>query len=461
MTITSIESHLTHKYRGFSSLRARSKQGQLIRIAAQGEDAMQPDVEADLFIRGLVPYQLPHKSHAARLRILFPGKSVFNDEISEIFCHAPEVACFQISRHINRALVQRRIPVLPRDFHYASDDPDVIAAKMRLRGDFRDLLLRVKKQFPFDAMTTGNFGYFEEQEMAAAAEEIGIPFIVLHKECIASDGLLPMLADIYRTRFDPFRGSRILVYNETTRQLIGGSGVCAPRLIELGGMARLDPLHEWRRRAAVKVRKTRLVACFFPSRQSQLPGVLDSSDTRSWTELCRSLAHALVRFARADTSATVYIKTKPSHVDQTAQLFAEFGAQPANLTIGADRNVTRLIQSSKAVVGFNTTTTLEAMAAGIPSIVPLFGEASLPEYAPFVLDFGPGPIRVSSEAELLERLSALTKDAQSIPEELDPDVRQSLSNWVGNPDGGVGVRLARRLVELIEVRKSSNGRGGK
>src|SRR5690606_6086715 len=111
-----------------------------------------------------------------------------------------------------------------------------------LREVFRIVLEKVR----IDAIVSGNFTYFAERELQHAAEEIGLPFIVLHKESLKSPGRQKFFEDLYRNRRGLFRGRRIIVYNNLERDVQIASGVAEPERISVCGMPRLDRAHQWR-----------------------------------------------------------------------------------------------------------------------------------------------------------------------------------------------------------------------
>jgi hypothetical protein len=125
---------------------------------------------------------------------------------------------------------------------------------------------------------------------------------------------------------------------------------------------------------------------------------------------------AIGRFARANADVDVVIKLKwdgewRSRVEQAIR---RQGIEPEdliNLKILAGASAGSLVQDSDVVVSFGSTIILEAGLAGKAVIVPVFAEASHPDYAPFfpMQDCLTGVDVVGSSTEMNDLISKRLK----------------------------------------------------
>ena len=343
---------------------------------------------------------------------------------------------------------------------YASNDPAIEASKLK----YRKFLLAMWTRFcgikPVDAVVTANFGYYAQREFGAA-KEAGTPLVVLHKENVKNPERVEQYwRAIYRTR-GAFEGSKVLVYNDTEKELQAETGVAPHDQIVVTGMPRLDRIHRWRRDHATEQAHGVPQVLFFSFwRKEKLTDMERVTDARvridvsdgewanlSWTELCEGTHKAIVDLARRNPQARVVVKTKAQsrRVDDSLNLLRQFsGELPPNLSVVSGGDPFPLIVASSVVIGFNTTALLEALAAGKPVIVPQFGEADDPRMRPLVIDVGDAVERAHSPEEIVERAGAHLKTTTPTSSALRPAAATALTHWVGNTTGMRAAACARQ-----------------
>jgi hypothetical protein len=341
-----------------------------------------------------------------------------------------------------------------------SEDPEIVASKKAYRDFLAKLWKHLSRIGRIDAVLAPNFHYSAQREFAAALEEAGTPFIVLHKENLKSPGRVEFWRDMYRHR-GKFSGRKILVYNETERALQLATSVTAPDKVIVTGMPRLDRIHRWRRANAKSGNgQAQWQVLFFAfDCREKLPVVrrLDAKRAAelvgrwgelSWTELCEGTHRAVVDLARRRPDIRVVVKTKGverQRKDVDRMLRASSNPLPSNLTVINGGDAFQMLTESKVVIGFNTTAQLEAIAAGKPVIVPWFSEALAPKTRDFVIDLGKAVEYAHSPEELVEMACRLVDTSNGLPREIDINASQALIRWTGNDDGAAG----RRVLEAI------------
>jgi hypothetical protein len=305
----------------------------------------------------------------------------------------------------------------------------------------------------YDAVITGNWCYWAERELATALEEIGTPFIVLHKEGIKPPERSKMLRDLFRKTRGRFTGRRVLVYHELERDHQIEGNIARADQIRIVGMPRLDRLHAWRKLAAtgkVPARSPRPMALFLAFIPNNfLPSYSGIESDLSWDELCRGTYRAAIRLAQQNPEIDVVVRPRGYELSEVETLLNREGERPANVRIVADGEIMPLIQASWVLCGHNTTVLLEGLAAGKPVVVPNFGEALDARYHGYIVEHGDAVEHASSVDDLVERLARHCASSGQVLEELRPAIIAELEKWTGNADGRASERVRTALMQEL------------
>ncbi len=364
-----------------------------------------------------------------------------------------------------KAMVSAFLPPQVDDYNYVSEVPEIIAAKADYRAFAEQVMSRLQARFRFAAIITANFAYYAEREVAAALEDLDVPFIVLHKESLKSPGRVDFFSDIYRQRRGPFGGRRILVYNEIEQAVQLAAGIVAAERLTVTGMPRLDRIHRWRHQAAggQKGSGPGQVLFFSFSAKTGLPRIArklgfgvpgglepfaDERDDWNWNELLAACHRAAVALARDNPEIRVVVKSKPTPTEVAAMehALAAAGPRPTNLSTVSGGDPLALILASDAVFGFNSTALFEAIAAGKPLVVPRFAEAAEAALQPYIVDLEEAVEYAASEADLVLRLRAHALAPQPPVAELPAAHAALLQKWTGNADGRASERVAEAVL---------------
>ena len=186
----------------------------------------------------------------APTRLLTLPKPGFTQDAQAAFSGDSRVAVLGFNRAYVKAPYPSFLPPEVDDNNYRSAAPEYDAPKAALREFWAQAWPHIQNRARADAVLTGNFGYFAEQELADVVEAQGTPFIAMHKESLKTPGRQVFFERLYRTRRQPFPGRRILVYNTIERDVQVAAGIAPSENISVCGMPRLDALHAWRVQAA-------------------------------------------------------------------------------------------------------------------------------------------------------------------------------------------------------------------
>lgn len=407
----------------------------------------------------------------ASYRVLYLDKLGLAEDVHSSLGCDPRFTLLSLDRAALKAVARAFLPEDLTDNSYSLDRPGFAEAKAGYRSFLRGVFWRLASWHRIDAVMSANFAYVAERELHAAADECGVPFLVLQKENLKTPGNFPFFASVYRDLRGPILARRQIVYNEIERALEIESGVARPEQVVVTGMPRLDRLHEWRRMHNGAVPQGRPnVLCFYfsdrtglgfdtligPSIYSDEGGPIDPAyRDRRWTELRRLTVRSMVDLARTNPEIDVVVKGKFDHAkgNEMAAAVREHG-KPDNLTLISGGDPVALIQHADVVCGFISTALLEALAAGKPVVQPQFAEAADSEFKGFLIDLmGAGEVAASPK-ELVDRLAELAKQRTPVHAELAPAAAAALDHWTGNSDGRAGERVAAAVAAEIDASRA-------
>lgn len=370
----------------------------------------------------------------------------------------------EFSRGIPKVIAQHYLPAGVDDNTYATSDAGIENDKWKYREAWREIFKALSTSNRPDAITTGNFGYYAERELAKAAELENIPFIAMHKECLKSDGRLAFFKTVYQRR-GKFEGRKIIVYNNRERQLQIDAGVARPDQVLVCGMPRLDRQHQWREQSFQRPdRPTTLLALGFTQKtglpriprkgiettQATYEYLTPEHEKMGWNNLFQNYHEALVKIAYDNPQWLVQLKLKARYRDAepSVKLMKELNA-PENLQIVVGGDPFKLLQGADVVTGFNTTAILEGLAAGLPVVTPQFDEVIEPGMSDFAATFENATYTPNDPSSMYLILTELMKSRKERQKILSDDVLETLDLWVGNPDGKSGERVRHAFEQEI------------
>lgn len=430
-----------------------------------------PRLAALLFRASLRQIDGPRGPNGGRYVALFLSRPGLTEDVMSVLADAPHFSMLAAPQGIFKAIARGFLPGTIDEQNYANLSPEEEASKHTYRAFLERMLSHLLRFCRIDIIISGNFAYFAEREMHAAAEALGLPFVILHKENLKSPARSAYFENLYRSRRGPFSGRRIIVYNSTERNIQIAAGIVPAERISVCGMPRLDRIHAWRRAAAEARLPDRPCILFFTfgtktglpglRRKMEVPGLqrkaygkftepLDPGlDSLSWEQTARLTMQAVARFADANPHVRVIMKSKRGYV-QREEFRAAAGHMPPNVEWIDGGDPLPLLKDAWAVVGMNSSAVLEALAMGKIVLTPGYAEAATPTMQPWLADFGPAVERMQTPEQLVARLSEVcTARSPEVPAELGRAAIEALEQWAGNSDGKASERV--RVVIEREV----------
>jgi len=404
----------------------------------------------------------------ARRVLLLPRRG-FTDDILVALNQIGPIEVLTLKRRTLKAIANAFLPGEIDDNNYVAASHDTRVAMDAYRAFLARFWRALDPDRRISAVLSGNFGYYAEQELAAALESMGVPFIALHKENSWSPGNQSFWEQVYRERRGPFRGRRILVYSPIERDIQLRAGVIDRDRIEVIGMPRLDAVHRWREsNVGLVTQPTVLFASFFPEvgmpvltkgtiANGTSAAAIQSdgpSRTMNLATLCKSAHRAIMRLAVENPEVNVLIKTKGRDRDRRA-LPGLLGVSheselPDNVRVVHGGSPLPLIAQASVVCGLHSTLLLEALAGGRPVIVPWYAEALDEEVRRYLFDLGTAVTTASSADDFVELLRRFALAKAPVPATLPAETVSFLREWLGNEDGRAGERAAAAILRTIE-----------
>jgi len=302
------------------------------------------------------------------------AKSVFNDDVNALAKQSTQMEYLLFPRLL-------LLDIYKQYFEYNDDiflkyhlDSELNTNRKELKSRFFNLIRYLKAFLGFDVILTGNFVYLSQQEFAAAAILSKIPFVVLYKEGMAPvESFEPFIKTYYNK---VFVGSRILFYNENIRNALVNASI--PGLTQdisaVVGIPRLDLL------SADKISRTEKYITLFSFYQKDKISALFSKDVDVVELEKRSDQFHLnvIEFAKRNPDYKVIIKTKAgdTYVNYVNNLLVDYkvSSDLSNLIITNSANAHSLIRKSSLVLGYMSTTLLEALYLGKRIASPCFND---------------------------------------------------------------------------------------
>ena len=315
-----------------------------------------------------------------------------------------------------------------------------------------------------DAVIGTALWYSQDIPWGRAAEELGIPYIVLHKECF-KPSILQTSEEIRKLqeRVGYFAGSLVIVHNEPTRRKFIDHGIVDSKLIRSEGCMRMDSLVMSRNRAfGFRGAKTITLFSFtHPAFSFERTGPFPENPYLGFIRLFSRVHVAIAQLAEENPDYSVRIKAKwgGEAYKQVALALAAADIDIdsiQNLVFTSDCDAHELIRKSDVICRFQSTTLLEAGICGKFIVVPDFDETTYPEYRQRIkLPESYENYEVAhSPMELKEKIVAAVEHGYSIDRKQMQRREAYFSEWVSDLEGVATRQYVSAIAECIEKRSS-------
>lgn len=381
-----------------------------------------------------------------KYKVLCLRRTIFMEDVQALVEYGEDVQYSVLEREY--------IKIIFRHFLTKSGQEEVTGANYHLSSPkikgikkyneyLNKMLPQLIKLSPFDAFLTANFNYVESHELAKVAEKHMIPFIILHKEAMVVSSAYHNFIKNYKD-FSVY-GSKMMFYNKQCME--GFLSLNLPGLTsekaELVGIPRFDFIFSHIDNSD-QTKKQITFFAFLPKRTFRFL-TKDSNVMNRVEQRTKEFFGTVRDYALKHPDTKIIIKTK------SAQFFVDYvkglmdddkGFELENLEITNFGNVSNLIKNSMAVIGFNSTTLIEAIVAKKMIISPYYGDI-FPNASWTFFENHPQIVRYVKQASDLEDLISECQNNF----EYNKEARASfLGEYISTTQGG-----ASRLVEKIII----------
>ena len=215
------------------------------------------------------------------------------------------------------------------DFTNPPPDSPVYQSKTEFRSFLRKFLLRLYRRLGIDCVISPHNEYHEDIDWGEVSKEIGVPYIVLHRESFLdiSFGIKKItrrLENMY------FGGSHMVVHNELSRKYYIDIGYVSPERISSLGCPRMDNFLNKLREIGIPANKRKKVV-LFPFFLHET-GVFNKVDMLSYF---RDVHVAIAKLPKDHPEIDIYMKPKKKYYffwrKQLYRAFDERGIKPQEM----------------------------------------------------------------------------------------------------------------------------------
>jgi len=260
--------------------------------------------------------------------------------------------------------------------------------------DFMYKFLRIfYKYISIDCVTTVNYRYVEDYNWAKASDRLGVPFIMLYRECLLACNRLYDYVVSRQKTFGSFHGSHIIVQNNTCKQAFIDSDFAPANKITAAGAIRMDSFIDKinKQKNKKKYSKKTFILFYFPYTANLFGKEQPVSELtykyqyycKNWEhrkELFSDLHNAIIELAIEYPEIDFIIKPKQEMVENVSWGFYEEVVRKSkvnikklfNYRVDLSLNVSDAIINTDIVCALQSSTVIESAIAGKRVILPLF-----------------------------------------------------------------------------------------
>ena len=239
----------------------------------------------------------------------------------------------------------------------------------------------------FKFILTPSVSYLQDFDLSRAAKKNGLKHIALQRE---NFGIVEKQANDILNWYDQLEkpsANLIIVHNVSTKTLFQNTQFAKNSVIKALGCVRMDNYIDRLKKDIFKKNKLKKTITFFSfatnvgCHLAEQPRIAAFEKNRGLLNFFKNTHNLVIDFAKKSPEIQVNIKTKweKNWVDLILKNWTEFSRDldfPENCKVSALGNPHDLMIESDLVIGFNSTTLLEAGLRDIPVIIPKFDEAS-------------------------------------------------------------------------------------
>jgi hypothetical protein len=248
------------------------------------------------------------------------------------------------------------------------------------------------KYVSVDCVTTVNYRYLEDYNWSKVSDDLGVPFIMLYRECLlASDKLYDFVVRRKKNEFGKFVGSHIVVHNEKCKQSFIDGEFATSDQVSVAGALRMDNFFKLIRQnktESLHESKKKFILFYFPHNNDlfgkkynkNYKGLICNAIWSGRDKLFTDLHNAIIELALEYPDIEFIIKPKGVMVENESWSFYKDVVNRSNIDVrklpnyrvDVDLNVSSSIIKSSVICALQSSVVVESAFAGKRLILPLF-----------------------------------------------------------------------------------------
>ena len=314
-------------------------------------------------------------------------------------------------------------------------------------------LAGLKDQSNYWGVVSAGFFYRRNEEWEISCRRVKLPFVCLHRESVGEEP-----RSLERLQFPStlrhFRGQAIFVGTEGYRDALQRSDHSNRARVVATGLPRFDCVFHLRGKPeSSETRKSIVLFSFLPA--TLLDAVIERyghHTENGFKELFYSVHSSIGYLAREYSHVDFKIKPKwysgswKRYIDRAVYQIAEVSpSDQRNVQISDHWSAQDLIQEASLVVAFNSTTMVESVLMGKPTVAPWYAEAA-DKYRGQILykDYSEAFLVADSQEKLRLLIKAHVENGFSTKQ----DPKRLIRDVVGRFDGKCASRIEGELDTL-------------
>jgi len=392
-------------------------------------------------------------SRKGEYTVLALGRSVFTDDLNALAHFSGRLKYRVLHLRYLDMLLQKFIdplerPKISENNYYTHDFGQ--AGKIKVNQYLTKMFSHLIKFIGFDAVMTGNLTYIQQQEFADVCQKNHVPFITFHKEGLGV-GVYRDAASLYQDF--KFIGDMMMFYNQRIKDKILElklPGFSADKL-KVVGVPRFDWLF-----AKEKIKpKNQIVFFSFYIKDRFSYFVQDEARLEQVLNRCADFHKWVMEFAVKHPDINVVVKTKAAeyYLNYVLDILkSNFKQKISNLKVVNSGDASEFIYESMAVVGYGSSTLIEAILADKPIISPYFGDF-IPDRPWDYFHNHPQLVNYAKTFAELEEYLMYPGQTMNYSQTLKSDFLQDI---IANPDGKSSRRAEDEVIKLIKFFKTKD-----
>jgi hypothetical protein len=362
----------------------------------------------------------------------------------------------------------------PIKYYVPNNDYLFTHIQKKLRIFLSKLLPALFEKLNIDCVIGAAVHYLQDYDIGKISSQIGVPYIVLHKENLVASEVIRDTLTKYYMQVGPFVGDAIIVHNEMMRDVFIKSGFAQPKKITALGCMRMDSfvkkVKDSKNSSRNKERKLVTLFSF-----NHITGISKVESTNSgekyfndftsnrdfgWVNLFEKSHASIAKLAIQNPDIDFIIKPKWGDlwIDEIEYAFKKYNIDLSkinNLKIIYDIDIHKLILETDVCIGFNSSVLLESAIASKPMIIPFFDEAIDPKYNRFTffqneLDL----FDVAKNSDQLESLIIKRLKNPLIDSETEEKRNALFEKYLSSMNADASLKYISKIESIINIKKN-------